>query len=258
MESARRCIEFTFSPTGGTKKAADAVAHAIAPTVVHVDLTDPNVDCAAFKFESNDVAVVAMPCFSGRIPAVALDRFERARGANAPCVVVCAYGNRAFGNSLREMADSATRAGFVVKAGVSAVTQNSVAPEYGTGHPNASDIERLASFGARIAESLSSEQPLDCTPLPGTSPRNRASAPPMVPRYHGDCRRCGLCAAACPTKAIDARTLHADGKRCCACMRCVAQCPDDARAANPLLLKLVALAIRPQATKHKECELYSA
>lgn len=234
------------------------LARGLGYDTVFVDLTDREADYSGIELGPGDMALVAMPCFAGHAPAVALDRFERVAGNGAPCVPVCVYGNRAFDSALREIADVAEAAGFTVVAGVAGVVQNSIAPQYGTGRPNDADEGRLIGFGRRIGEMLRGAQAIEGKAIPGTSPRRRVAPPPVVPRYAGSCSRCGACASSCPTGAIDPATLRADGKQCCACLRCVYVCPDKARAVNPLLQKAVATFIKKAATSPKESELFSA
>ena len=51
------------------------------------------------------------------------------------------------------------------------------------------------------------------------------------------CRRCGLCAAKCPVRAIPEEAPNkTDDKKCVTCMRCVKICPQGARSLNKLLL----------------------
>lgn len=69
-------IQIVFSPTGGTQKAADMITSAWDIPVRKVDLSDPETDFSAVSLEKDDVAVIAVPSFGGRVPAPAIERLE--------------------------------------------------------------------------------------------------------------------------------------------------------------------------------------
>ena len=117
-------FEIVFSPTGGTRKVSGLVAGALDNNTVTVDLTDSGLDLSAVSMTEDDVAVISVPAYAGRIPAVVADRLGMVRGNGARAVLVCVYGNRAFEDTLVELEDVAKRAGFRVVAAVSAIAEH--------------------------------------------------------------------------------------------------------------------------------------
>ena len=109
-------FEIVFSPTGGTEKVSGLVAGALDGNTVTVDLTDNGQDFRAVSMTKDDVAVISVPSYAGRVPAVVVDRLGMVRGNGALAVLVCVYGNRAFEDALVELEDVAKRAGFRVVA----------------------------------------------------------------------------------------------------------------------------------------------
>lgn len=91
-----KLYDIVFSPTGGTQKAADILKEALEGEVVRVDLTDSKRDCHAVQLTQDDVAVISVPSYGGRVPAVAAERLTMLHGQNARAVLVCVYGNRAY------------------------------------------------------------------------------------------------------------------------------------------------------------------
>ena len=125
-----KMYEFCFSPTGGTQKAADILTGALADQVVRVDLTDKKTDFGEITLTQEDVAVIAVPSYGGRVPAAAVERMAAVRGNGARAVLVCVYGNRAYEDTLAELQDTAKQAGFRVIGAVAAVAEHSIARQF--------------------------------------------------------------------------------------------------------------------------------
>lgn len=60
--------EICFSPTGGTQKVVDAVAKGLAQSTSKIDLTDAKGDFDGISLTKEDVALIAVPSYSGRVP----------------------------------------------------------------------------------------------------------------------------------------------------------------------------------------------
>lgn len=74
-----KIYEIIFSPTGGTKKAADIVADRFGSDIVLIDLTDRKLDFSSLSFEQEDICIVAVPSYGGRIPQAAGERLREKR-----------------------------------------------------------------------------------------------------------------------------------------------------------------------------------
>lgn len=90
-----KLYNIVFSPTGGTKKVADCLTSALEGEVTTVDLTDSKQDFDTVSLTKEDVAVISVPSYGGRVPAVAAERLSQVHGSGAHAVLVCVYGNRA-------------------------------------------------------------------------------------------------------------------------------------------------------------------
>lgn len=243
--------QLLFSPTGGTR----AVADALCPGQV-IDLTDRNLDFAAVTLTAEDVALIAVPSYGGRVPVPAAQRLARVQGNGARAVLVCVYGNRAYEDTLVELADLAGAAGFRVVAGMAALAEHSIARQFAAGRPDEADKAVLRGFWDKIQAKLDAGE--DTAPaLPGNRPYKPGMARAMVPRTSKRCIDCGRCAAACPTGAIDAADpRQTDPARCIGCMRCVRLCPMEARSPAPEALAALAAHLRPLCAGRKENELF--
>ena len=214
-----KLCKIVFSPTGGTKKVADYVADALEGEASTVDLSDPELGFEAAQLAQGDVALIAVPSFGGRVPAVAAERLIKVRGNGARAVLVCVYGNRAYEDTLVELEDLARQAGFEVVAAIAAVAEHSIARQFATGRPDAQDVAQLAGFAEQIQRKLSAAD--SSTPkIPGNRPYKNAGGAGMVPKATQACVACGACAAGCPVQAISAHDPKSvDKKACISCMR---------------------------------------
>lgn len=248
--------EITFSPTGGTQKAADLLTSALSGEFSAVDLTDSAADFSAVALTPEDVAVIAVPSYGGRVPAPATERLSAIKGGGARAVLVCVYGNRAYEDTLVELADTAKQAGFRLIAAVAAIAEHSIAHRYAAGRPDTEDQKQLREFAERIQEKLSSGDTTEPR-VPGSRPYKKAGSSGMVPKPTKDCNNCGLCAEKCPVQAIDPRDpRHTDKDKCISCMRCVSICPQSARKVSPVMLAAVDVALKKVCSQRKEGELY--
>lgn len=247
--------EIVFSPTGGTMKAADMVAQTLADAVTLVDLSDNKKDFRSVALNKDDVAVIAVPSYGGRVPTTAVARLAKLRGNGARAVVMAVYGNRAYEDTLLELQNTAAEAGFTVIAAIAAVAEHSIAHQFATGRPDAQDQQQLETFAQSIKEKLASGE-LSMPHVPGNRPYKTSSVS-MVPKATKACVSCGLCAQKCPVQAID--RLHpqnVDKKACISCMRCVAICPHHARRIHPIMQAAAALALKKACAQRKEAELF--
>ena len=96
------CTLITFSPTGGTEKAARILASAIAETWQSIDLLNPVSD---LSFSADDLCLVALPSYGGRIPTLSAERLRSIHADGTRAILLCVYGNRAYEDTLSELQD---------------------------------------------------------------------------------------------------------------------------------------------------------
>ncbi|MBD9137977.1 MAG: 4Fe-4S ferredoxin, partial [Alistipes shahii] len=134
-----------FSPTGTSRKIAEAVARGIASgagaeALKTIDLTHAAAQSAVLP--AGAVAVIAAPVYGGHVAPTAAKRLETLRGSGTPAVVIAVYGNRAFEKAAAELAALAARQGFVPVAAAAFVGEHSYStPEtpVAAGRPDAQD-----------------------------------------------------------------------------------------------------------------------
>ena len=244
-------VEIVFSPTGGTEKVAHIIGKQWSENPAIIDLSDAKADFSKYKITEQDMVLIAVPSFGGRAPAVAIERLKQIDGNGAKCTLVCVYGNRAFEDTLVEMEDAAKGCGFQVVAGVAAVAEHSIMPQYAAGRPDVSDQKQLKDFANQITDKTGT-----VSAIPGNRPYKKAGSAGLVPKPDKSCVKCGACAKACPVQAIDSANFTANSKACISCMRCVKGCPQKARRVNGMMVSVAALAIKKACSVRKENELF--
>ncbi len=258
-----------FSPAGGTKKAADLVCRTLfeGQSVTQIDLSRPEEDFSNYEFGPEDVCVIAVPSFGGRVPAAASQRIGKLSAKGAKAVLMAVYGNREFEDTLTELEDILTERGFVCRAAVSAIAEHSIVRQYGTGRPDEKDQQELGEFGEKIRTCLagdgkenyreSGKENYKENWIPGNRPYKKLGTVPMIPQTDDSCIKCGLCAEKCPIQAIPAdRPWETDGETCISCMRCLSICPVHARTLDSDRLAGLAERLKNVCAGRKENKLY--
>ena len=250
------CTQITFSPTGGTKRIADILIEQLGECPATIDLANSNTDFSGCSVPSDNIAVIAVPSYGGRVPQTAAARLSAIKGNHAKAVIVCVYGNRAYEDTLAELQDIAEGCGFQTIAAVAAIAEHSIMHQYAAGRPDGEDTSALNNFAKKIQEKLTLN---DFPPLhlPGNRPYKKQGSAKLVSKANSACIRCGKCAIECPVSAIDKNDPRlTDSGKCISCMRCVAICPNKARHTNKALVSAVSMAIKKACSERKECELY--
>ncbi len=250
-------IQMIFSPTGGTKRTAEAITSSWTASVETVDLTDADMDFSGYRISPEDVVLIALPSYGGRVPGLAAERLSKVHGNAAKCALLCVYGNRAYEDTLVEMEDIAEKCGFTVIAAVSAIAEHSIMHQFASGRPDQNDKEQLKSYAQAIIEKMKKASPNERIQIPGGRPYKKSGGVGLVPKATKECVGCGLCAKQCPAQAIDREKLRsADSGKCISCMRCVVKCPHSARKVNGAMVSAAAMAMKKVCSVRKECELF--
>ena len=251
-----RVYEIYFSPTGGTKKVSNILTGQFGDEVIEVDLTLNQTEFHHVKIKQDDIAVISVPSYGGRVPDVAVKRLMTLQGNGARAILVCVYGNRAYEDTLVELRDTVQKIGFQVIAAVSAIAEHSIARQFATGRPDKQDTQQLVKFAEQIKTKISSEN-IEEPDIPGHRPYKKAGGAGLVPKPSKECLECGVCAKECPVQAIDMNhPKKVNGDLCISCMRCISVCPNGARKVNSVALSAVGIALKKVCSDRKDCELF--
>lgn len=246
-----------FSPTGGTKKIAERIAASACESYEHLDVT---VRAPELSFGPDELVILAVPVYGGRVPWPFAERLSRVEANGTPAAVVAVYGNRAYEDALLELRTMAEGRGFKVMSAAAFIARHSIVPEFGEGRPDAADMRKIDEFAQRVRDRLDyvSPESLPTAIVPGNREYRKYDGVPMHPSAsRTKCVRCGKCAAECPVGAIPASDpTKTDKDKCITCMRCVAVCPQFARSLGAVMLAGAKLSLKKACEERKEPEVF--
>lgn len=246
-----------FSPTGTTRKIAEAAASAFienetaeretaspdscgvsADSIRTIDITMDR-DQPLPAFETDELLILGLPVYGGRIPELVDSTLRKLKGSSTPCLPLVVYGNRAYEDALLELTELLSEQGFAAAGAGAFIGEHSYGSDIAGGRPDQSDLEKAAAFGAKVREKLQTADRADAMPavtIPGNHPYKERSASDVVwaPETLDSCTACGLCAKRCPVGIIDAENPAAvtNPVACLHCCACVKACPIGAKVIN--------------------------
>ena len=152
-----------FSPTGGTRKVADAIAAGFHTPVAEIDLTRAD---SAVTLGDNDALMAVLPVYAGRVPQISLERLSALKGNGQKAVAVVVYGNREFDDALLETKDALEANGFQVIAAAAFIAEHSIARSIAAGRPDAEDEALCRQFAADVMAKADDAAPVQ---VPGNT-----------------------------------------------------------------------------------------
>ena len=214
-----------FSPTGGTKKVADAITAGLGTPVVELDLTKADV---SVTLGENDALMAVLPVYAGRVPQLSLERLSALKANGQKAVAVVVYGNREYDDALLETKNALETNGFRVIAAAAFIAEHSIVRSIAAGRPDAEDEVLCRQFAADV---MAKEDDAASVQVPGNNPYVELKPSAFHPAADERCVKCGICAEQCPLGAIPMdEPDKTDPDLCINCMRCVEVCPQKCRA----------------------------
>lgn len=226
-----------FSATHTSEKIAKAIAKGTGISnqeVINITLPiNENVTL------NDELTIIAMPVYSGRIPEIALKRFQQIKANNSPAILAVVYGNRDYDDALIELRDESLKLGFQPIAGGAFIGEHSYSTEeypVAANRPDLDDLEQAENFGKDIIAKLrlgSNTQKQSLLHVKGNFPYLKIEeTEPSTPSTIEDlCTQCGHCVDICPIEAIHLDDkITSQAEKCIQCCACVKECPVQARS----------------------------
>ncbi len=249
-----------FSATGNVRKTLIKIAEGIGCETLEYDLTPFNARWQKYSFTAEDLVLIGMPVYMGRIPSIALEFFRGISAEKTPAVFVVSYGNRDYDDALLELKNTSEEKGFVGIAGAAFIGEHSFSADVASGRPDALDEEKALLFGRQIKEKyaeITDISLLQAVQVKGKFPYVENPKLSFVPATNSSCNNCGTCSLNCPVSAInpdDPKDI--DRNRCLGCFRCIRNCPQKAKYLdNEKLIKKIKI-LSENCTARKEPEIF--
>ena len=223
-----------FSPTGTTKSVIKHMLTGFDTQQEEIDLTPYENRSNTYSFNENELVIIGVPVYGGRVPSAAENRIKLLKGNRTPAVLVINYGNIHYFNALFELWNIADTKCFITIAAAIVVSEHNVVKGIASGRPNAQDLSAVLSFAKQVQVKLSQSNSIENIVLQGKVPKTPRNTQPIKPHGNMKCTSCGVCGKLCPVHAIDDPRKTA-GQACIRCMRCVKYCPQNARTYGQLM-----------------------
>ncbi|MCM1988782.1 EFR1 family ferrodoxin [Oceanirhabdus seepicola] len=235
-----------FSATDTTKKVITKIAETLSEnidnkrTINNINFTLPEVRNKPISFTEDDVVIVGVPVYAGRVPNVLLKYLNNIKGNGAIAVAVVVYGNRNYDDALIELKDILQSRDFNVIAGGAFIGEHSFSKKLAQNRPDEKDMKIIKGFTDKIYVKLSTENNYDSVVVNGNKPYRQYYKPinkygvpvdirKVVPKTNSNCNECKLCVSVCPMGSITNEDVSIISGICIKCGACIKKCPNNAK-----------------------------
>ncbi|WP_282016675.1 EFR1 family ferrodoxin [Marinifilum flexuosum] len=251
-----------FSPTNTSKKIAQYIGRELDVQVIsEFDITKPDLtDLESKRFE-NELTLMAIPVYKGRLPKEAVARLRKCKANKAPVIIVVVYGNREFDDALLELNDLSIELGFVPIAAAAFIGEHSYSSEdkpIAHNRPDCEDILKAKEFANKVVAKIQNTDESQVK-VPGNYPyKELPQALAMAPRTIAEnCSLCGICADVCPMNIIEIKeSVITNAEDCIWCCACVKSCPEDARLFDTPFMGQIKNMLFKNCSERKEPEFF--
>lgn len=234
-----------FSPTGTTRKvvtrlAAQTALRLSATQIREIDFTLKKTRQESVAFCREDLLIIGVPVYAGRVPNVIKDFIGEIQGNGAKAVAVVLFGNRSFDDGLMELKTLLTSGGFHVIAAGAFVGEHAFSDILAKGRPNQKDLALVDIFARELSEKIQEgnentdfwikgQMPLGNYYTPLNMEGEAVNILKVKPKTTAGCTDCKHCVEICPMESISGEDPTQVVGICIKCGACVKGCPVKAK-----------------------------
>lgn len=235
-----------FSATDTTKKVVCSIGKEISQNIDkeilinNIDFTLPEARQKIVSFTDQDVLIIGVPVYAGRVPNVLLKYLNSITGNGALAIPIVVYGNRNYDDALIEMKDILELNGFKVIGGAAFIGEHSFSKTLAKNRPDEEDMDNAEDFANQIYTKLINEDKIQTVVISGNKPYRKHYIPKnkdgiavdirkVTPKTNSNCNDCKICANICPMGSIDFEDVSKLNGICIKCGACIKKCPTSAK-----------------------------
>ncbi|WP_100065765.1 EFR1 family ferrodoxin [Miniphocaeibacter massiliensis] len=252
---SKNILEIYFSPSGRSKKVSKIFSNELVGEIKEIDLFEKG-EPKEQELTKEDLLVVTLPVFSGRIPNLCVEKLKKFKGNNTKAVAIVAYGNREYDDALLELTDLLGKQGFEILAAAAFITRHSIFSEVANNRPDEDDIEKIKKFARECNEKIDKNE-INKLDIKGNRPYKEVKPSPLMPTGDESCIDCGTCVEICPVEAISIENpRETDRERCINCTACIYNCSTNSRGYHIEQFKDIYNKFKTDNAKRKEPEIF--
>lgn len=242
----RKINTLYFSATGTTQRIVLGIAQELVQLFGFeakdkaFNFTWPEFRACDISYTEDDLVIVGVPVYAGRVPNVLLDFLNTVKGNGALAVPVVVYGNRNYDDALIELKDILEEDGFKVIAGGAFIGEHAFSETLAQNRPDEKDMAIVRGFAHQIYSKIITQKKLPSIYVKGNKPYRKYYMPKdkednsvdirkVTPKTNDSCIDCKLCVNVCPMGSIDHDNVAKLNGICIKCGACIKNCPVDAK-----------------------------
>ena len=234
-----------FSPTSTTKSVVEEVRDKIVEKQDInkgrvIDFTLPKARGEEVAFNEEDILIIGVPVYAGRVPNILVDYLNTIKGSNTKAIPIVVYGNRDYDDALIELNDILLRNGFEVIAAASFIGEHSFSKTLAKDRPDNQDLAIARTFGDHAYINIMDNKLETSIKIKGNRPYKKHYVPKdeennpvdirkVEPKTSEDCIDCKICAQVCPMGSIDYVDVSKLIGICIKCGACIKKCPTNSK-----------------------------